>query len=258
MPDLGMITKIKLPHLPQGKVKHIIIGKKYEKMLKNAAFRYNFELILLADNPYVDKRLEGHTDIMAAHLCDNRLIMCDFLKESAEIDKLKALGFAIDFVPNSISPEYPHDAMLNFCAVGDTLLYNSNVVNKNIVQKFTNTRNFEKCKQGYTKCSTCVVDDCSIITEDCGIATAAKEAGLDVLLIEPAGVTLDGFERGFIGGASFKLAHNVMAFTGYIINSNARLQIERFLGERNLEAVYLNDCPAFDIGSAIPITEIMS
>lgn len=258
MSDLGMITRIKLPHLPQGKVQHVVIGKKYEKTLKNAAFRYNFEPIVLDDNPYVDKRLEGHADIMAAHLCNDRLIMCDFLKHSAEIDKLKALGFAIDFVPNSTRPEYPHDAMLNFCAVGDTLLYNSNIVSEDIVQKITSIRRFAKCKQGYTKCSTCVVDEFSIITEDSGVATAAKKAGLDVLLIEPAGVKLDGFQNGFIGGASFKLAHNVMAFTGYIINSNVRLQIERFLNERNIEPVYLNDCPAFDIGSVIPITEIMS
>lgn len=255
MPDLGMIRPVAVPHLPQGRVRHLIIGKKYEKMLKNAAFRHDFELICIENNPYVDHRLAGHTDLMAAHLGENSIIMCDFLKDSPAATELTELGLSISYAPNCVSAQYPYDAALNFCLIGHTLLANSKTANADIVNKFTKESSLIDCKQGYTKCSVCVADERSIITQDRGIAKAADGAGLDVLLVENAGIKLDGFSEGFIGGASFKIAPDVLAFTGYIINNNVREQIESFLMERGIKAVYLNDCPAFDIGSAIPITE---
>ena len=65
-----------------------------------------------------------------------------------------------------------------------------------------------------------------------------------------------GFEHGFIGGSSFKINRNEMAFTGVINDKAERRRIERFLNERGIYAVYLTDGPLFDIGSAIPITEM--
>ena len=64
-----------------------------------------------------------------------------------------------------------------------------------------------------------------------------------------------GFEHGFIGGASFKINRNEMAFTGIINDTAERLRIERFLNERGIHAVYLTEESIFDIGSAIPIAE---
>lgn len=249
-----MIKTVAVPHLPQGRVRHLIIGKKYEKSLKNAAFRYDFELICLENNPYVDPRLAGHSDLMAAHLGKNSIIVCDFLKISPAVTRLTELGLSISYVPNCASAQYPYDAALNFCLIGNRLLANSRTASADIVNKFTKELSLIDCKQGYTKCSVCVADERSIITQDRGIAKAACDAGIDVLLIENAGIKLDGFSEGFIGGASFKIAPDVLAFTGYI-NNNVREQIESFLMKRGIKAVYLNDCPAFDIGSAIPITE---
>lgn len=69
---------------------------------------------------------------------------------------------------------------------------------------------------------------------------------------------LDGFEHGFIGGASFKVNRNEMAFTGIIEDEAERRSIERFLNERGIAALYLTEYRIFDIGSAIPITEEIS
>lgn len=249
-----MLKIIDTPHLPQGKLRYLIIGKKYEKMLKNASLEHDFELICADDNPYADKRLIGHIDLIAAHLGKNRLAMQRYCEGSEADKRLRELGIETIFVPNSALASYPHDATLNFCVVGDTLIYNSKTANNDIVNKLTIKQRVD-CRQGYTKCSACVVDEKSIITEDKGIASAAGAAGLNVLCIENSGVKLEGFDKGFIGGAAFKLAPNAMAFTGYIINNDVRAEIESFLNEREIEAVYLNDCPAFDIGSAIPIVE---
>lgn len=249
------IKVLTVPHLPNGEVRHVIIGKKYKKMLKTASNKHNFELICLDSNPFVDSRLEGHVDLSAVHLGGNEIALGSFLKNSDAVQRLKALGLNIRFVPDCSAPQYPYDAALNFCIVGNTLIYNHKTAQVDIVNELTIAKTPIDCKQGYTKCSVCVADEESIITEDKGIASKAESAGLKVLLLDNAEIELDGFKSGFIGGASFKIAHNKMAFTGYIINSNVRNAIEGFLEKRGIETVYLTKRSAFDIGSAIPITE---
>lgn len=101
----------------------------------------------------------------------------------------------------------------------------------------------------------CVADDSSIITADRKIAAIASAAGMNVLTVSEKLTALDGFEHGFIGGASFKISRNEMAFTGVINNASEKSRIEHFLNERGVSAVYLTDEPLFDIGSAIPIIE---
>ena len=118
-------------------------------------------------------------------------------------------------------------------------------------------RGFEivDCRQGYAKCSVCVVDEGAIITADRGVETAARKAGLDVLLIEPGYIFLDGFTFGFIGGSSFKISRSKLAFTGTLDAHPNKEDIIHFLKVHEVEPVYLTERLIFDIGSGIPITE---
>lgn len=248
-----MIGTIKTPHLLKGRVRHLIIGEKYEKLLKNAAIEYNFELICLENNRYCDERLSGHTDLAAVHIGGNELVCRQYLRNTEAHRHLNSLGVNVEFIDNCLSPEYPDDASLNFCVVGGKVLMNPKTADGQTVKRLTNTPIY--CKQGYTKCSVCVVDENSIITEDKGVALCARNAGLEVLEIPSCGIVLDGYPNGFIGGASFKIAPDILAFTGAISDTYIMNEIETFLSARNIKAVYLNDTPAIDIGSAIPITE---
>lgn len=148
---------------------------------------------------------------------------------------------------------YPMDAGLNFCIVGDKLIYNP----KTACESAVSLLKCEKipCKQGYTKCSICIVNENSIITADSKIAQSAVLHGIDALLVDKRVATLHGFDYGFIGGASFKIGNNKLAFTGNINNFTEREKIESFLNKRGIEAVYLTSNGLFDIGSAIPLTE---
>lgn len=248
-----MVGTIKTPHLPKGRVRNLIIGEKYEKLLENAAIKHNFELICLKNNQYCDERLSGHTDLAAVHIGGNELVCRRYLKNTEAHRRLNELGVNVEFVDNCLSPEYPDDASLNFCVVGSKVLMNPKTADAQTVKKLTRTLAY--CKQGYTKCTVCVVDENSIITEDKGVSLCARNAGIEVLEISSCGILLDGYPNGFIGGASFKLAPDILAFTGAISDTYIMNEIETFLSARNIKAVYLNDTPAIDIGSAIPITE---
>ena len=244
-----MIRFVEKPHLPQGEVRQIIIGVKYKNVLENALFEQNIAPIWFKNNDFVDERLSGHCDLMAAHLGGNRLAV-----QSSVADNCKLINnIELICTENPSRPEYPYDAGLNICIVDEKLIYNPKSANMQIVSQFEGTKLI--CKQGYTKCSICVVDENSIITADNKIAAIVSATGMDVLHVSEKITALDGFEHGFIGGASFKISRNKMAFTGVIADVCERSRIERFLNERDIAPVYLTNAPMFDIGSAIPITE---
>lgn len=244
-----MLRFIERPHLPQGKVKHIIIGQKYQKTLENALLAHDLNPIWLKNNEFVDTRLAGHCDLMAAHIGGRKVVVSEFLANSQiihnDIELIKA--------PNPRGKSYPMDAGLNFCIIGDKLMHNPKAAYNEIVSQL----DYKKicCKQGYTKCSICVVDENSILTADNKIARIAIENGIEALLVDSRLAELEGFNNGFIGGATFKIDRNKIAFTGVIDNLSERNKIERFLNERGIESIYLTKHKLFDIGSAIPITE---
>lgn len=245
-----MLRFIEKPHLPQGAVRHIIIGEKYQKCLENALIEHDLTPIWLKNNDFVDERLSGHCDLMAAHLGGKTVVTSELLKNSHIFDNL---GIEQLTIPNPMDKLYPMDAGLNFCIVGDKLIYNP----KTACESAVSLLKCEKipCKQGYTKCSICIVNENSIITADSKIAQSAAAQGIDALLVDKRLSALDGFDYGFIGGASFKIGKNKLAFTGNINNVTERERIESFLNKRGIEAVYLTSNGLFDIGSAIPLTE---
>lgn len=238
-----------IPHLPQGKVRKIMLGEKYRKVLENALLTHDLQPLWLKCNENVDERLSGHCDLMAAHLGGRHLAVLE--DKAAQCEQINNVELLKIKAPEK--PDYPYDAKLNFCIVGDKLIYNPKTADEAAVACLNKVP--AACKQGYTKCSVCVVDESSIITADAGIAQIAEGVGIDVLLVDEKITALDGFEHGFIGGASFKISRNEMAFTGVINDAAQKLLIESFLNERGISAVYLTEHTLFDIGSAIPITE---
>lgn len=248
---LGFVEK---PHLPQSRVRHIIVGEKYRKLLKSALIQNNLSPIWLKNNEFVDERLSGHCDLMAAHLGGRRVAVCKFLKNSQLLDNAEIPEEVEQLtVPDPTGKAYPMDAGLNFCIIDRKLIYNPNTANSAVVSELD--CEMIPCKQGYTKCSICVVDENAIITADSKIAQIATENGVEALLVEKGLAALDGFEYGFIGGASFKIDRNIIAFTGIIKNTYERNRIEIFLSRRDIEVIYLTEHELFDIGSAIPLTE---
>lgn len=223
-------------------------------MLENALIQHKLTPIWLDDNKCVDERLSGHADLSAAHICENSIVLSEYLKECEVSNKVEALGYNIKYTANPMELSYPYDAKLNFCAVNDKLIYNPKTADNSIID-YLSIKTRISVNQGYTKCSVCIVDEQSIITADKMIAEAVQLSGMNVLLINEPFVALAGFEYGFIGGASFKINADEIAFTGQITVAAIRNKIEAFLESRNIKPLYLTDSKIFDIGSAIPLTE---
>lgn len=229
----------------------MIIGEKYGNCLENALNGHNIRLICSDNNPFVDDRLSGHADLSVVHMGKNKIFASEYLRNGENINILSNIGFDISYLQNPIKPDYPHDVGMNVCIVGDYVICNR----KTAHNELTANRIIINCNQGYTKCSTLVVDENAIITSDRLIAANSAAHGIESLLIDDSFVKLQGFNRGFIGGAAFKISSNIIAFTGEIKSAESKSVIESFLNKRGIEAVYLTDDEIFDIGSAIPLIE---
>jgi hypothetical protein len=245
-----------MANLPQNPVKHLIIGQKYLELLEKPLAGLGVSALALPDNGCVDDRLCGHADLSVVHLGHKKVFAASYLKNSGFAAAVNALGADLIFSDIIQGSAYPYDAGLNVCLMGDTLIYNPITAEEEIVTILTNLHDrLIPVRQGYTRCSVCIADENSIITSDEGIASRASSHGMDVLLTKPGLAGLNGFDSGFIGGASFKLSRNKIAFTGLIDDASEKNRIEKFLLDRNIEPVYLTKNILMDIGGAIPLTE---
>lgn len=247
---------VDLPHLPR-RCDTILYGKKYADKLRKPLDSLHMKSVFVPDNPNIDPRLAGHADLSVLHAGGERVLLAPYLKGSAVESWLSSIGTKILFPDIQQHTAYPEDTQLNLCQVGEHILYNRKTVPDDIVEYLTRNGalRFIDCHQGYTRCTACVVDRRSLITADRGVAARASSAGLSVLLISPGHILLDGFPHGFIGGASFKIADEKIAFTGKLDTHPDCGRILQFLERREIEAVFLTAEPVFDIGSAIPILE---
>ena len=162
--------------------------------------------------------------------------------------------FSKDDIEAKLSDKYPGDVLLNVASLGNTLILNPNTCAKEILDYATERNmNIIKVKQGYTKCSTLVVNNHAIITEDEGIYKAVLESSLniDALLIKKGYVSLPGYDYGFIGGASVAIDKNVFFF-GAIQKHPDYDKIKLFIDSQGKQIIQLsNDKPLLDIGGCV-------
>ena len=233
----------------------ILIGEKYADRLEKPLERLGFEPLYVPDNPDVDERLSGHVDLSVFYDGEKRLYLAPFLKSSELVFQLKKLGFSTIFPKFLQNSSYPQDAQMNIRSFGNTCIYSEKVSCREIVDTLAlRGLTMIPVRQGYCGCSVCAVDERSIITADPGIHRTVIAHGLDSLLIRPGHIVLDGFEYGFLGGATFMLSETQLAFTGVLRRHPDEEKILDFLKNHGKEPVFLTDEPIFDIGSAIPLT----
>ena len=246
---------VKKPNLPE-RADTILIGEKYIELLEKPLEKLGINAVPIPGNCFVDPRLSGHGDLSVLHMGEDMLWLAPHLRGSDFADQLRAMGFSLDYPDIAQSDVYPGDAQLNVCICGKSAICSKPIVPPEIIRQLTSSGlEIINCRQGYAKCSVCIVTETAIITADRGVETAARKAGLDVLLIEPGYISLDGFTFGFIGGSSFKISRSKLAFTGTLDAHPNRDEILRFLVKHEIETVYLTEKPAFDIGSGIPLIE---
>jgi len=243
---------VKIPNLPQNKVKTIICGKLNNK-LENFINSYEINMIMCDANNAVDKRISSHADISVHHISKKEIVIG---KAQSQLYKaLTDIGMNVTYTNKLVCGKYPDDCILNFARVGKYLIGKFDCIDDSLSQKSKNSTIQIDVKQGYAKCSVCVVNENALITDDESIYKACTAKGLDCLLISKGDVNLDGFDYGFIGGSAGMIDKNHLLFFGDITKHRSFDKIEEFLQKHGCRFDYIENYPLSDIGGIIPIIE---
>ena len=232
--------------------KKILTGHKYREELGRGLSRCGFEPVYVPDNPYVDRRLSGHADL-SIFIVGKTAFLSDYLKNTAVEGEFLEKGFDIIYPDSKQGSIYPEDVGFNGVFVKNYAVLNRKSICKEIVNFLT----FENIpiynvNQGYTGCSTLVLDSGHIITGDDAIYKILLKNNIRALKIDNSFIRLAGFDNGFIGGCGFS-AENTLYLSGVLDYSEDKNRILDFISEACFSVQYLTDMPLFDFGKAFII-----
>lgn len=246
-----MIKFISESNLPSRKVNKIICGTEDKKILD--FFSENgIEVLPVEANGGIDPSVSLHADMAALHLGTNKIIIDK--SQIALNSSLKKIGFDVYETAKEIKGKYPDDIKLNFSVIGNYIIGNIKHAD-NILLKLIGDKKHLDVRQGYSKCSSLVVNSRAIITDDEGIHRKILENGFDALLISKGDVALTGHEYGFIGGASGKISKDTVVFFGDVTLHRDFDKISSFLTKHGCNYLCTDKGRLRDIGGIIPLTE---
>ena len=160
-------------------------------------------------------------------------------------------GYKIITSAPSPAPDYPRDVGLNCAVLGNTVIGNTKYIRQEIINEVTYKRlSLVHTNQGYAKCSTATVSENSVITADPSIYRAACGAGIECLKISGDHVELDGYDKGFIGGAC-GLCGDTLIFCGDISFHPDATLIQNFCSSYDVSVFSLSSSSLYDYGTVV-------
>lgn len=242
---------VRSPNLPESEVTELIVSDAVPALTQALVSR-GIRVHHPEHSDVLQDATARHADMLCLHLGENNIAVA---KEQGKLmSRLRQAGMKIVFV-QELEEKYPSDCRLNALILGNTLFGNICSCEKLKICAESNNIRMIDVKQGYTRCSSCVVSEKAIITSDTAIERAAKSAGIDVLLVPPGEIVLEGYDYGFIGGASAKLSATELAFTGKVSALSYYDRLESFCHNYGVTATELTQLPLFDIGGMVQIKE---
>ncbi len=245
---------IEYPNLPKNKVKHCFIGEKYFEEIKELE-ELGLRCIILSENTDLDSEISRHADINCLNCGTGKILLSCHLKgdRAPVVD-----GICFDKSYELIKSPYPGDVRFNVSFIKNKLICNKKHISSNITDLAErNNIQIIDVKQGYARCSICIVNENAIITDDSKIACLLKKYQIDVLEISKGAIRLSEKHYGFIGGASGKISENEIYFSGNLSMHPDYKSIIDFLSLHNVQALFNKNRPLRDFGGFIPLTETL-
>ena len=174
-------------------------------------------------------------------------IHCIFTNKGSQVRKIISGN-------KKIGSTYPYDIAYNVARINRAAFHNFIYTDDKILEYYNaNGIKLIDVKQGYSKCSICVIAENAIITSDKIIAKAAVSNGYDVLHISEGYIKLKGLNYGFIGGCCGLISKEILAVNGDISQHIDYLKIKEFCEKYNVTIYPLHNGTLEDIGSIIPL-----
>lgn len=200
-----------------------------------------FDVKVIPTDPLLAKSVRTHPDMLICKAGDRLVMTKDYYEKNASCFE----GVPVTTTQSTYTDKYPGDVILNALIIGDTVYGRVDVICQEILD--TCPRHV-LVKQGYAACSCAKIADRAVITADKSLASALKNDGIDVCVIDSGNILLEGYGYGFIGGASVKLDNETVAFFGKIEDHPCYDQMRKFADDHGVSLISLSDEPLTDCG----------
>ncbi len=224
-----------------------IIDYRAEKQAINN-LKNNVDKIILSNPLDVHNSICGHPDLAVCKISDNTVIVCP-----SQYDYYKNHLPDINVICGRSEPsgKYPNDIFYNAACFKDAAIHNFDFTDEItlsvIKQKFSKHINV---RQGYSKCSICLLDFNKFITDDEGIYEKLILNGFEGIFISKGDIKLKEMNYGFFGGAT-GLYNNKLFLNGELRYHKDFQKINSFLNKHNIELIEIKKGCIEDIGSII-------
>ncbi len=210
------------------------IAKDANRRLREHLQSQGRDVQLVSTEGIVEKPLSNHPD----------MFLCKMgLRDDAPLYSATAAD---------LGNRYPEDCAFNAACTGKYFIHNLAYTQPVLLDAAKEMgMTLIDVNQGYTKYSVVILTETAIITYDEGIAKACEPyEDLEVLLVQPGHVRLDGYDTGFIGGASGRVG-NELIFNGNLLRHPDFSRILDFAESHGLTCKWFPEYQLTDIGSIL-------
>ncbi len=204
--------------------------------------------IALPSYDRLDAPVSSHADMLICKI-DNK-IFCynDYYLNNKGIFSSLENKYEIVRVEKPCMKKYPEDIALNVLIVGKRLFCNEKHT-ANEIKEYAKENGYKiiNVSQGYSACSTLVIDDYHTITADKGMYKVLLNEKIDTLLISNDKITLNGYNCGFVGGSG-GILNKTAYFFGDITTLDDFDKIMSFLKDNNCNIFCISMTDVYDFG----------
>ncbi|MHB1151993.1 MAG: DUF6873 family GME fold protein [Eubacteriales bacterium] len=228
--------------------KYVLCGGKTSCKIQAKLKTLGYMPVPLPPYERLPEPVSSHPDMLIYRLNSGAILTYTgyYIENRSLFDRLGCEVITEDILPEKT---YPRDIYMNALRLGDTVYGRIDMLSQYILND-SNKKVF--IRQGYARCSACIIDCDALITADFCIASAASNNGAEVTLIENGNIKLEGYGYGFIGGASGQLDSGI-AFFGDVMTHPSGKKITAAVLSRGMDVIKLDDGMLVDSGGLILI-----
>lgn len=213
--------------------------------------KLGYNILKCPASPNLYYAVSGHPDMLMFIVSNKEIIVHKNIQKEFT-DRLKKLNINVIFFQSELRPSYPADIILNGIEISNYFVHKLNSTDATVL-KYMSDMILVNVTQGYTKCSTAIVNEKAIMTSDKKIAQAFRNLNMDVLYLPPGDIILPGLNYGFIGGCCCLLEKDLMVFYGDLRNYEYGFEVLNFLKKHSVKPYYLSPRKLIDRGSIFKI-----